>query len=136
MAGDWLVLYDADCGLCKWLLARLLAWDRSGRLRPLALQSRAAATLLADLTEPERMGSWHLISPNGGRFSAGAAFPPLLGLLPGGAPMAWLSARLPELSERGYRWVADHRSLPAKPLPATAKRNAAERIRRREARFE
>ena len=136
MAGDWLVLYDAECGICKWLLARLLAWDRHGRLRPIALQSRAAATLLADLTEVERMGSWHLLSPAGERFSAGAAFPPLLRLLPGGAPVAWLSARMPGASERGYRWVADHRPLLAKPLPAGAKRSAAERIRRREAAFE
>ena len=36
--GDrWLVLYDADCGLCNWLLAGLLRWDRAARLHPIAL---------------------------------------------------------------------------------------------------
>ena len=35
----WPVLYDADCGFCKWSLDKLLAWDRRQRLRPVAIQS-------------------------------------------------------------------------------------------------
>lgn len=110
----WELLYDADCGVCRRLLAWLLRWDRDGRLEPVALQSRKAATLLPDLTPEQRLDSWHLISPAGERFSAGAAFPPLLRLLPGGRLPAAAAARLPGLVERGYRLVADHRSTLSK----------------------
>jgi predicted DCC family thiol-disulfide oxidoreductase YuxK len=111
---DWELLYDADCGVCRRLLAWVLRWDRDGRLEPVALQSREAAALLADLTPEQRLDSWHLISPSGERFSAGAAFPPLLRLLPGGRLPAAATARFPGLAERGYRLVADHRSTLSK----------------------
>jgi len=108
---DWRVLYDADCGFCKRLLGGLLRWDRDDRLTPVALQSAEADALLADLDEGERMASWHLIAPSGERTSGGAALPPVLRLLPGGRAPAAVFARFPRLTERGYRWVADHRSL-------------------------
>ena len=105
-----MVLYDADCDFCKWLLGGLLRRDHAGRLRPLALQAPEAGDLLADLAPAERMASWHLVSPTGARHSGGAAVAPLLRLLPGGRLPAAAFARFPRLTERGYRWVADHRS--------------------------
>src|ERR1700722_8945509 len=78
------VLYDADCGFCTWLLAGLLRFDRAQRLRPIALQRPEAGDLLGDLTLAERMASWHLVCETGARFSAGAALAPLLALLPCG----------------------------------------------------
>ena len=27
------LLYDSDCGFCKWSLDKILLWDRHGRLR-------------------------------------------------------------------------------------------------------
>jgi predicted DCC family thiol-disulfide oxidoreductase YuxK len=42
------VLYDADCGFCKWLLSGLLRWDRAERLHLIALQPKVDE-LLADL---------------------------------------------------------------------------------------
>jgi len=133
---DWLVLYDAECGICRALLAALLSWDRRNRLRPLALQDAEAAALLADLTPEERMSSWHLVSPLGltrsgspsmpssadQRWSAGAAVPPLLQLLPGGRAPAAIFARFPGTTERGYRWVAAHRSALSQLLPERLKR--------------
>lgn len=119
----WTVLYDADCGLCRTLLAPLLSWDR-GRLRPLPLQSSGANALLADLTPKQRMASWHLVSPSGQRWSAGTALPPLLRLLPGGRAPAAAFARFPTATERGYRWVAEHRFGLARLLPAQLKRRA------------
>ena len=64
-----MVLYDAECGLCKWLLSGLLRWDRAARLHPIALQRSEADDLLRELTPAERMASWHLISPTGERRS-------------------------------------------------------------------
>jgi predicted DCC family thiol-disulfide oxidoreductase YuxK len=128
----WTVLYDADCGVCKWLLAVLLRWDGAERLRPLALQRAEAAQLLADLDPMQRMASWHLIGPDGARHSAGAAIAPVLGLLPGGRPAAATFAALPGASERAYWWVARHRSTLSRLVPSSAKRRAGDCVRRRE----
>ncbi len=106
----WTVLYDGDCGFCKWLLSGLLTWDRAGRLNPVALQQPEADRLLNDLTAVERMSSWHLISPAGERSSGGVAIPPLLRLLPAGRVPASGFERFPVATDRGYRWVAEHRS--------------------------
>jgi predicted DCC family thiol-disulfide oxidoreductase YuxK len=135
------VLYDPDCGFCRVSLAVLLRWDTRGRLRPVALGTEEADALLRGMPEDERMASWHLALPrwhgnvaenatNASHLeiparpvhSAGAAFPELFRLLPGGTPLAALTARFPRASERGYRWVADHRSLLGRALPAAARR--------------
>jgi predicted DCC family thiol-disulfide oxidoreductase YuxK len=128
----WVVLYDADCGFCKWLLAGLLRWDRGGRLRPIALQRPEADELLAALRPAERMASWHLVAPDGARRAGGAAVAPLLRLLPGGRVPAAVAERFPGLTDRGYRWVAEHRSRLSRWVPASAKRRASERVSRRE----
>jgi predicted DCC family thiol-disulfide oxidoreductase YuxK len=119
---SWLVLYDAECGICRALLAGLLWWDRRGRLRPVALQGAEADSRLADLAPAERMATWHLVSPGGERWSAGAALPALLRLLPGGRAPASAFARFPRPTERGYRWVAEHRSELSRMVPARLKR--------------
>jgi predicted DCC family thiol-disulfide oxidoreductase YuxK len=143
------VIYDADCGLCRFTLALLLTWDRRrvarsrserGRpcppnqqvrwarsaaicaLRPLPLGTPEADRLLADLTEAERNASWHLVDDAGRRNSAGAALPPALELLPGGRIPAAVLSRAPHLTERAYRWVADHRSFLGRFVPQRARR--------------
>jgi predicted DCC family thiol-disulfide oxidoreductase YuxK len=125
-----LVLYDAGCGFCRWALAKLLRWDRRRRLRPVAIQSGEGHRLLGGMSEEEMMASWHLIR-DGRRYSAGAALPPLLGLLPGGAPLARLSAALPGLSETGYAFVARHRGAFGRLIRDGARRRADQRIERR-----
>jgi predicted DCC family thiol-disulfide oxidoreductase YuxK len=124
------VLYDADCGFCRWSLAKLLAWDRQGRLRPVAIQSADGRRLLAGLSEEQMLASWHLVR-EGRRYSAGAALPPLLRLLPGGAALARLSAAMPRISERAYGFVARHRAPIGRLITAGAKRRSNERIARR-----
>jgi predicted DCC family thiol-disulfide oxidoreductase YuxK len=118
------ILYDPDCGFCKMTLAVLLRWDTRGRLRPVALGSEEADALLHGMPEHERMASWHLVPerPAPSVHSAGAAFSELFRLLPGGGPLAALTARFPRASDRAYRWAADHRSLLGRPLPAAARR--------------
>jgi predicted DCC family thiol-disulfide oxidoreductase YuxK len=111
------VLYDADCGFCKWTLSLLLRWDRAARL---------------ELTPAERMASWHLISPSGERRSGGDALPPLLRALPGGRFPAAVFARFPKLTARGYRLVAQHRSELSRWVPPGAKQRAGQRVHERE----
>ena len=124
------ILYDADCGFCRVLLAATLAWDRRGSLKPVAIQSREGAALLGELDEEERMASWHL-APPGGPVSAGAAFPLVFRELPGGEPLARLSERFPGASQRGYEWVAHNRSTLSKLVPAAVKRHADGVVRHR-----
>jgi predicted DCC family thiol-disulfide oxidoreductase YuxK len=130
---DWTVIYDGDCGLCKTLLALLLRADTHQRLRPLALHTPEADRLLHDLTPAERDASWHLVDPTGHRESAGAASPPLLRLLPGGAAPAALLAIAPPATERAYRLVADNRAVLGPLIPGAAKRRASALVARRTA---
>ncbi|MDQ2759898.1 MAG: DUF393 domain-containing protein [Actinomycetota bacterium] len=129
--GRWTVFYDADCGFCRTSLAFLLVLDREHQLAPVAIQTPAADAVLADLSAEERMRSWHLIAPDGRRFSAGAAATPLLRLLPGGAVPAALLRSAPTLTERTYRWVADHRSSLSQAIPNRLKAYATALIERR-----
>ena len=115
------VLYDPACGFCRVTLALLLRWDTRGELRPVALGSEEADALLLDMPEQERMASWHLVE-SGRIHSGGAAFPPVFTRLPGGGPLARLTERFPAASDRVYRWVADHRSVLGRPVPASARR--------------
>ena len=105
----WPVLYDEDCGFCKWSLNKVLAWDRRRRLRPVAIQSDEGQRLLAAVSEQERLDSAHLVLPSGEVRSAGAAAAPLLRLLPAGRPLAFVLGAFPRITERAYRYVADHR---------------------------
>jgi predicted DCC family thiol-disulfide oxidoreductase YuxK len=128
------ILYDPDCGFCRVCLAVVLRWDRERRLRPVALTDPEADSLLMGMPEAERMASWHLVNPgwlgNGAQktpdpnhpkvWSAGAAFSPLFRVLPMATPLALLAERFSDAAERGYRWVADHRTAFGKTLPAAA----------------
>lgn len=120
----WLVLYDNDCGFCRWSLGVVLRADRDHLLRPVSLQSTEAQRLLSEMSPEQRMASWHLVAPDGSRWSAGAALPVLAELLPPFRPLAPALRRIPRLDERGYRWVAEHRSWFGKVIPDAAKQRA------------
>jgi predicted DCC family thiol-disulfide oxidoreductase YuxK len=122
--GGATVLYDRDCGFCRWSVAKLRAWDRRNRIRPVEIQSPEGQALLSDLPPDERIASAHAIDPAGHLHSGGAAAPPLLRLLPGGRPLAALLAALPGPTERVYRWVAEHRGALARLIPERSKRRA------------
>ncbi|SRR5581483_6633801 len=125
------LIYDSDCGFCRWSLGKVLAWDRRRRLRPVALQSPEADELLAGMPEEKRMSSWHLVDAEGELHSGGDAFAPLFRLLPVGAPLAGAASLTPRAVDRGYRWIAGNRSRWGKLVTDGAKRRADERIARR-----
>jgi predicted DCC family thiol-disulfide oxidoreductase YuxK len=100
------IFYDRSCSFCRRSVERVLRWDRKRRLRPVALQDPEADELLGGMDEGRKMASWHLVTADGTVYSAGAAFPPLLRLLPGGRPLGALAAAFPGLTERAYQHVA------------------------------
>ncbi|MGZ4174152.1 MAG: thiol-disulfide oxidoreductase DCC family protein [Solirubrobacteraceae bacterium] len=125
---SWTILYDSDCGFCRWSLAWVLRADRGLCLRPLPIDDPRAAPLLSGLSTEQRQDSWHLVAPDGECFSAGAAAPPLLRLLPGGRGPAALLAAAPGITERAYRRVARHRGALGRRLPTGSKSRADQRI--------
>jgi predicted DCC family thiol-disulfide oxidoreductase YuxK len=121
------VLYDADCGFCRWSLDKLLAWDRRHRLVPVAIQSPEGQALLADVPPSERLNSWHVALPGGELRSAGAAAEPVARLLPGARPLAFLFRTFPWLTDRSYRYLAAHRERWARWLRIDASRQPRSR---------
>jgi predicted DCC family thiol-disulfide oxidoreductase YuxK len=118
--GELMVLYDEDCGFCKWSLDKILAWDRRRALRPVAIQGDEGNRLLASVPESRRLDSWHLVLPSGEVKSGGAAAAPLARALPAGRPLALLFERFPRTTERAYRFVAEHRDRFARIVGAEA----------------
>jgi predicted DCC family thiol-disulfide oxidoreductase YuxK len=127
------VLFDHDCGFCRWSVGLLLAWDRAERLRPVAIQSDEGQHLLADLTPAQRLASAHAIDAAGRRTSGGDAFATVAAVLPGGAPVAALGRRAPALARLGYGAVAGRRALFGRLVSERAKARADERIAQRSA---
>ena len=121
-AGQNILLYDQDCGFCKWSLEKILAWDRSKRLRAVSIQSEEGERLLAGVDPKVRLDSWHLVSADGKLFSAGAVAEPLARILPWGRPLAAVLGAFPGLTEGAYRYVAGHRYRWARLLGIDADR--------------
>ena len=110
------LLYDEDCGFCRWSLDKILAWDGAKRVRPVPIQSEEGSRLLASIPPGARLDSWHLVAADGRLFSAGAAAAPLARLLPGGRPLAAAFTAFPGTTERAYRFTARHRDRLARFL--------------------
>jgi predicted DCC family thiol-disulfide oxidoreductase YuxK len=125
------LFYDAECGFCRVTAGVVLAWDRDRRLTPIALQDAAAAQQLSDLSEAERMASWHLVAPDGSRRSGGDALAPLFETLPRGVRLAALARRFPAGAERLYAFTAGHRDRLAKLVPSRLRRGAEATIKQR-----
>jgi predicted DCC family thiol-disulfide oxidoreductase YuxK len=130
--GTGVVLYDGDCGFCRWMLARLLAWDRAGAVRPVAIQSSDGQDLLEAISPDVRLASWHFVSADGCLYSGAAAAAPLMRLLPRGEPFGRLAGLSPALSDAAYRLVAQNRTVAGRLLSREAKRRAKRRIDERE----
>jgi predicted DCC family thiol-disulfide oxidoreductase YuxK len=108
--GPLVVLYDQDCGWCRWSIARVLAFDRQLMLQPEPIQGELGERLLAGLPVAERLASAHAVTPDGRVHSGGDAAAPIAAVLPLLAPAAPLLRAFAPPTRWGYRFVADHRS--------------------------
>src|SRR5436190_2529079 len=82
------VLYDADCGFCRWTLALLLGFDSELRLLPEPIMSETGERLLAGLPMDQRLRSAHAVTPDGEVSSGGDAVPVIARALTGAPRLA------------------------------------------------
>jgi predicted DCC family thiol-disulfide oxidoreductase YuxK len=115
-----IVLYDDECGFCRWSASKIAAWDRARRLRFAPIRSAEGQARSHDMDPVRRNGSWHLVTRGGRVVSAGAAVPLLLRELPGGGPLARLAESFPRSTDRAYRAVARRRGAIGRLLHADA----------------
>jgi predicted DCC family thiol-disulfide oxidoreductase YuxK len=103
------LLYDEDCGLCRWAADRIVAWDRRRRLAFAPIQGPTGRAMLAGVPEAERLRSAHAVTPDGTVRSGGAAAGPVLRELPFGLPLSTMAEAFPRTTERVYRFAAERR---------------------------
>jgi len=103
------VLYDEDCGFCRWSADKLRAWDTRRRLAFAAIQGGRGEELLGVVPEAKRLDSMHAVTSDGRVWSGGQAVRVILGELPGGSILAPIAAAFPGATESTYRLVARHR---------------------------
>ncbi|MEX0991224.1 MAG: DCC1-like thiol-disulfide oxidoreductase family protein [Actinomycetota bacterium] len=104
-----ILLYDDDCGFCRWSADRLLGWERVGRLRAVGIRSSEGVELLAGVSDERRLASWHLITEDGRRYSAGDATAPLFRRLQFGSPVAFFAESFPGIGRWAYAVLAANR---------------------------
>ena len=66
------LLYDADCRLCRFAARVVAPLDRRRSLALLGLEDASADPLLEDVPQEERSSSLRLVLPDGRMLSAGA----------------------------------------------------------------
>jgi predicted DCC family thiol-disulfide oxidoreductase YuxK len=122
--GVVIVLFDADCGFCRWAMAWALRLDRRHLLVAVPIQSELGAELLADLDPSERLSAARVLDEAGRRLSGGAAAAEVLGALAPTRGLARLARRLPGPTELLYGAVAGQRSQLGRLVSARARRRA------------
>jgi predicted DCC family thiol-disulfide oxidoreductase YuxK len=109
------LLYDADCRLCRGAARAVGRLDRNERLALLPLADDEARALLAALPEDDRFTSWHL-AREGAITSGGAAAVDLLVAL-GFLRLAGAAAGHLDLVERLYRGISANRGRLGRLVP-------------------
>ncbi|HEX2056982.1 MAG TPA: DUF393 domain-containing protein [Actinomycetota bacterium] len=105
-----IVLYDADCGFCTWVVDRLAGRVAPGAIEIVPLQAARADELLGGrVDEQAKWESWHLIEPDGALFSGGDAVPRVLRHVRGGRVAGRIADRWPRATSALYRVVARNR---------------------------
>lgn len=119
------VLYDRDCGFCRWSIVQLLALDADGQLDPVAIQSAEGQRLLAGMAPEVQLASAHAVGPTGAVMSGGDAAPLIAAHLKGGRALAAAAAASPPLTRAAYRLVSGNRTHIGRLISA-GRRSAAD----------
>jgi nitroreductase/predicted DCC family thiol-disulfide oxidoreductase YuxK len=121
-----IVLYDADCGFCRWAMAWAVKRDHRRVLVTAPIQSSLGSELLADIVPGERLLSAHVVHEDGSRRSAGAAVTDVLSALPATRSLGRLAQRLPRTTALLYGAVAAQRKSVGRLIGRKARRRADE----------
>jgi predicted DCC family thiol-disulfide oxidoreductase YuxK len=110
------VLYDDDCGFCRWSVGQLRPLDRHRRFEFVPLQHATDHPDRPELAELARTRDLsaviHVVRPDGAARGGGGAMLEILDALPGGwllRPWALLPG-VERVVDFGYRLVADRRN--------------------------
>lgn len=124
-----IVLYDADCGFCRWTMAWALRRDDRRRLVAVPIQSPLGSELLADLPPGDRLRSAHVVGDDGRRRSGGAAAAAVLSALPSTRALGRLAHGLPGTTALLYGLVAAQRASFGRFVGETARQHADDLLR-------
>jgi len=105
------VIYDADCPICRGSVERLHRLDWFGRVAFLPLDDEEVARRWPGLSREELLRSVHVVRPDGRIDRGAAAVRRLARRVPGLwplVPLLHLPGTLP-IWQRMYHWVSEHR---------------------------
>lgn len=119
-----IVLYDADCGFCRWAMAWAVRRDHRHVLATVPIQSPLGSELLVDVAPSERLRSAHVIRDDGCRRSGGAAAADVLSALPSTRVLGRLARSLPRATALLYGMVAARRKSFGRLVGKEARRRA------------
>lgn len=112
------LLYDADCRLCRFAARIVVRLDRREELAVLPLRDERAAPFLEPLPEAERFASWRLALTDGSLAGYGAGAVALLEAMRLTRPVARVLAPLPDaVFETLYGAVAGNRGALGRAVP-------------------
>ncbi len=123
-----ILVYDADCGFCRWSVAVLLDRDQRGALEPMTIDEADSRGLLDSVEPIDRTRSAHVVLPDGQVLSGGSGVRALAARVPGAAPIGVLARVAPRLVDLAYRAIATNRMRISRLVPADAKRSADLRL--------
>jgi predicted DCC family thiol-disulfide oxidoreductase YuxK len=103
------VLFDDDCGFCRWSADRIRRLDQGGALTFVPIQSDIGSDLLRAVPPGLRLTAMHAVTADGRVWSGGEAVRVMLRELPGGVIASTLAATFPGLTDRLYRLIARNR---------------------------
>jgi predicted DCC family thiol-disulfide oxidoreductase YuxK len=119
-----IVLYDADCGFCRWATAWAVRRDHHHALVAVPIQSPLGSELLVDVVPSERLRSAHVVRDDGCRRSGGAAVADVLSVLPPMRVPGRLARSLPRTTALLYGVVAARRKSFGRLVGKEARRRA------------
>jgi predicted DCC family thiol-disulfide oxidoreductase YuxK len=119
-----IVLYDADCGFCRWAMAWAMRRDHQHVLVTVPIQSPLGSELLVDVVPSDRLCSAHVVRDDGCRRSGGAAAADVLSVLPPTRALGRLARSSPRTTASIYRVVAARRKSFGRLVGNEARRRA------------
>jgi predicted DCC family thiol-disulfide oxidoreductase YuxK len=124
LQGLVIVLYDADCGFCRWAMAWVVKRDHRHVLVPVPIQSPLGCELLLDVVPSERLRWAHVVHDDGARRSGGAAAADVLSVLGPTRVLGRLAHSLPRTTALLYGVVAARRNSFGRLVGQEARRRA------------